>query len=98
MYHRLYLNARRQLEALRRLDFGTLENLTREREKLTEDICRVVRQSEDEGYKLPPPAKRRIKELTARILDVDSEIKEMLLEELKERTLELSGLTRHKRD
>jgi len=93
LYQHLYHTARKQLEALRRLDFGTLEALTREREKITSELCRLMQDSG--GEQLGPAAKKRIREFTAKILDLDGEIKEVLLEELKERTLALSGLTPH---
>lgn len=99
LYQRLYHTARKQLDALRRLDLGTMETLTRERERITNQLCSVMQRYENDDEKeLSPVVKRRMREFTAEILDIDGQIKETLLEELKERTLELSGLSKDRED
>ncbi len=92
LYHRLYHIAGKQLEALKKLDLGTLEKLTKEREEITRSLCAsFVRHFAEGEEALPESVGKKIHELTARTLDIDAQVKELLLEELRERTLELSA-------
>jgi hypothetical protein len=47
---------------------------------------------DEETDPLPPNVKHRIHEITSAILEIDARIKERLLRELKDRTLELAGI------
>ena len=95
LYHRLYLTAKKQLESLRQLDFATLEKLTVEREDVTRRLCDGIRSlsADDEAGTISEPIRKKIHELTTQTLAIDAEIKERLLEELREKTLELSDMT-----
>ena len=97
LYHRLYLTAKKQLESLRRLDFPTLEKLTLEREDVTRRLCDGIKSlaADEEAETISDPVRKKIHELTTQTLAIDAEIKERLLEELKEKTLELSDMTPH---
>jgi hypothetical protein len=94
LYHRLYLTAKRQLDSLKRFDYLTLERLTAEREDVTRELCEAIDELTDETGKetVSEPIRRRIHQLTSDTLQIDSEMKELLLEDLKEKALELDPM------
>ncbi len=92
LYHRLYHTAEKQLLSLQKSDFQTLEKLTQEREEITKALCESFEKdgfAEDKKL-MPESVQNKIHELTTKILDIDAEIKEALLEELRKKTLEFS--------
>jgi len=93
LYHRLYQTATRQLEALKNMDLVSLEDLTREREDVTRELCSSIADIDvsEASPHLSEATRRKIHQLTTQTLDIDAEIKNTLLEELKDRTLELSA-------
>jgi hypothetical protein len=91
LYERLHHVAQKQLAALKRMDFGELEELTSERETVTRELCDKIRSMDLGENDLPIGIKNKIHEVTSEVLRIDQEIKDLLLEELSERTLELSG-------
>jgi hypothetical protein len=95
LYHRLYLTAQKQLDSLKQLNFPSLERLTGEREDVTRRLCESIRNlgTDDNCEPISEPIRKKIHELTTQTLNIDAEIKERLLEELKERTLELSEMS-----
>jgi hypothetical protein len=94
LYHRLFTTAQKQLESLKKADFKTLELLTREREEITNALCDSFEKNNfaDKRIALPESVQTKIHELTAQTLDIDAEIKETLLEELRKRTQELTTI------
>jgi len=94
-YQRLHNTAKKQLDALKRLDFGTLEKLTRERDDITRELCKNIKSLDlcDED-KLPANIRKKIHELTSNIMELDRDIKDLLLEELSEKTMELSSFSK----
>jgi hypothetical protein len=93
LYHRLYQTARRQLEALGNLNLDALEDLTHDREKVTSELCKCIAdiEVENDSEPLSESIRNKIHELTLRTLDTDADIKNLLMEELKEKTLGLSA-------
>jgi hypothetical protein len=94
LYHRLYLTAKRQLDSLKRFDYSTLERLTAEREDVTQELCEAIDDLTDEAgtETVSEPVRRRIHQLTSETLQIDAEMKDLLLEDLKEKTLELDQM------
>jgi hypothetical protein len=94
LYHRLHQTASRQLESLKKYDYAALERLTVERENITRDLCRTIEQVGDgeDAEAFSESVRRKIHELTSKTLHVDAEIKELLLDDLKEKTRELDDL------
>ena len=90
MYNRLYSMSKRQIEALYDKNYDLLESLTVKREEITGTICRMLESGDvclEEDY-----VSKKATELTEKILEIDEELKNGLLEELFERTLTLSSL------
>jgi hypothetical protein len=94
LYSRLFNTAQKQLESLKKADFQTLEVFTQEREEITNALCESFeRENIAESKKtFPESVQNKIHELTAQTLDIDAEIKEVLLDELRKRTQELSNI------
>jgi hypothetical protein len=94
LYHRLYQTAKRQLESLKKTDYPALERLTLERDDVTQELCRAIEDlTDDQGNAaVSEPVRRKIHQLTTDTLRVDAAIKDLLLEDLKEKTLELDQI------
>jgi hypothetical protein len=94
LYHRLYQTAQRQLESLKGYNYADLERLTLEREIVTRELCETIGElTNEQGTELlSEPVRRKIHELTTKTLHVDAEIKDLLLEDLKSKTVELDEL------
>lgn len=94
LYHRLFLTAKRQLECLRRRDYGLLERLTLERDDVTRELCETIAGlTEEQGREVVSEAvRRKIHDLTAETLRVDAQIKDLLLKDLRDKTLELDRI------
>jgi hypothetical protein len=94
LYHRLYQTAKRQLESLKKTDYPALERLTLERDDVTQELCRAIEDlTDDQGNEaVSEPVRRKIHQLTTDTLRVDAAIKDLLLEDLKEKTLELDQI------
>jgi hypothetical protein len=90
LYNRLYSLSKKQLDALKSRDLDLMERLTDEREELTGKICNMIANSavdlENNFLNL------KVHEITEMIMEVDEEIKNSLLEELLNRTLEISSI------
>ncbi|MBD3178676.1 MAG: hypothetical protein GF417_03230 [Candidatus Latescibacteria bacterium] len=90
IYNRLYSITRKQLEAIREKDYELIEELTAEREKLTGRICSILEyQNGKFGNRV---IERKVREITELVLDVDEDIKNALMNELMEKTLEIQNL------
>jgi wobble nucleotide-excising tRNase len=90
LYNRLYAISKRQLDALKRMDLELVEVLTAEREELTTRICRMINEGTIDLSNDLFRDKAHL--FTDRILEVDEQIKETLLDELYNRTIELSRI------
>lgn len=90
LYNRLYCMSRQQIEALCDENYDLLERLTEEREELTGRICRMLESGDFDLEK--DYVSKKATELTEKILEIDEELKNALLEELFQRTLTLSSL------
>ncbi len=89
LYNRLLGLSKKQLDAIRKSDFDLMEELTRDRENVTAKICALLDNgTADLGNEL---VGRKAGEITGQILDLDEEIKDALLDELFNRTIEISN-------
>ncbi len=93
LYKRLYDKSRKQLEALKQGDLWMVEELTREREELTDEICSIIDHGRvDLDNNL---ISRKAHELTEAILQIDEQIKNGLMSELVTRNRKHSELEVH---
>jgi len=90
LYNRLYSISKNQLEAIKSGQFELMEELTIQREKLTGKICSIMEYKE--GKIGNGVVNRKVLELTELVLNVDEDIKEVLMKELMTKTLEINNL------
>lgn len=89
LYNRLLGLSKKQLDAIRKNDFDRMEELTRDREDLTARICDLLDNgTADLGNEI---VGRKAGEMTEQILDLDEKIKDALIDELFNRTVEISN-------